>query len=149
MANRKVEPFEEFDSFEQVFEQAEQRPGYWAERAKLEFTREVFERMEEGGISKSELANRLEVRPGAVTKLLSGRNNFEIETMCRIAMALNCRYRSHLQPQGANTVWYDISNTEGGSLVLDNLKAVEFTSAIAKFIPTMECVNYAPSSIAA
>jgi hypothetical protein len=43
---------------------------------------------------------------------LSGRNNFELLTMVRIAMALNCRFRSHLEPLGAQTVWFDVFNAE-------------------------------------
>ncbi|MPN42215.1 hypothetical protein SDC9_189771 [bioreactor metagenome] len=37
-------PIEPFDSFEQLFRRAEDRPGYWEELAKLEFTEEMLAR---------------------------------------------------------------------------------------------------------
>jgi len=112
MQKRKEPQFETFDSFDQFFDQAEKRSDYWEERAKLEFTKEVLLKMGKDGVSRTELANRLEVRPGMVTRLLSGRNNFELSTMVRMAMALNCRFRSHLEPAGTKTVWFDVSTVE-------------------------------------
>ena len=108
MQQRKEPQFEAFDSFEQLFEQAERRSDYWTELAKLEFTKEILSKMKKDGVSKTDLASRLEVQPGMVTRLLSGRNNFELSTMVRIAMALSCRFRSHLEPLGANTFWFDV-----------------------------------------
>ena len=104
------QPLGEFNSFDQFFEKAERRPQYWEELAKLEFTREAIAQMDAQDISKGELASRLEVRPGMVTRLLSGRNNFELSTMVRMAMALNCRFKSHLQPIGCKSLWFDVYN---------------------------------------
>jgi len=112
MQNQKEKQFEAFDSFEQFFDQAEERSDYWAERAKLEFTREVLSKMEQAGVSKSELASRLGVQPGMVTRLLSGKNNFELLTMVRLALALKCRYRSHLHPLEVSTMWIDVLSEE-------------------------------------
>jgi hypothetical protein len=112
MNQRKEPQFEAFDSFDQFFDQAEKRSDYWEELAKLEFTREVLLKMEKDGVNKTELSKRLEVRPGMVTRLLSGRNNFELSTMVRIAMALKCRFRSHLEPEGTKTMWLDVSTVE-------------------------------------
>lgn len=112
MQNQKDRPYGSFDSFEQFFQQAEERPGYWIELAKLEFTEEVHARMKQLGTSRSQLAAGLDVQPGMVTRLLSGRNNFELATMVRIARALNCEFRSHLQPQGIKTCWIDVLNDE-------------------------------------
>jgi transcriptional regulator with XRE-family HTH domain len=103
-------PFEAFDSFEQFFDQVEKRAGYWEERAKLEFTREVLLKMNKEGVSKTELANRLEVQPGMVTRLLSGRNNFELSTMVRMAMAVKCRFRSFLESLGTTNIVIDMTN---------------------------------------
>ena len=88
------------DAFAGFFTQAEASPHYWAELAKLEFTEKVLARMKELGLSRSALAARLGVQPGLVTRLLSGRNNFELGTMTKIARALDCEFRCHLQPQG-------------------------------------------------
>jgi transcriptional regulator with XRE-family HTH domain len=112
MAKPIDQPYSKFDSFEQFFAHSEQRPGYWVELAKLDFTREIFDRMKVLGVSKSQLATKLEGQPALVTRLLSGRNNFELATMVRIARALDCEFRCHLQPIGTKTCWIDVLNEE-------------------------------------
>ena len=44
--------------------------------------------MEAQGVSRSELAKRMEVQPSRVTSMLSGGNNFTIETLVRAGRAL-------------------------------------------------------------
>jgi len=138
MQNRKEKQFEKFDSFEDFFDQVEQRADYLEERAKLEFTREILAQMETNGVSRTEFASRLQVQPGMVTRLLSGRNNFELITMVRMAKALNCRYRSHLEPMNAKTIWFDISSY---STPLTNISPAEENAAGVEFIPveTVTC----------
>jgi plasmid maintenance system antidote protein VapI len=112
MPNRKNQPYGNFDSFEEFFEQSEQRPVYWEELAKLDFTREVLDRMKQLGVTKGQLAVKLEAKPALVTRLLSGKNNFELATMVRLAGALDCEFRSHLQPKGTTTMWMNVLNEE-------------------------------------
>jgi transcriptional regulator with XRE-family HTH domain len=108
MSNRETKPIGTFDTFEELFQRAEDRPSYWVELGKLEFTEEMLSRMKELGVSKSFLAASLGVKPAMVTRLVSGHNNFTIETMIRVAHALNCEFRSHLQPKGCKSSWIDI-----------------------------------------
>jgi transcriptional regulator with XRE-family HTH domain len=68
--------------------------------------------MAEKKISKTELAARMGVVPGLVTRLLSGRNNFEISTMVRMARAVDCKFRPHLEPVGAKTVWFHVLRSD-------------------------------------
>jgi len=112
MLNQNDKAYGSFDSFDEFFQRAEERPGYWAERAKLEFTEEVSAQMKQQAITRSQLASALDVQPSFVTRLLSGRNNFELATMVRLARALNCEFRCHLQPQGTKTCWIDVLNEE-------------------------------------
>jgi transcriptional regulator with XRE-family HTH domain len=100
------------DVFASFFTQAEESPRYWAELAKLEFTEKVITRMKELGLSRSALAAKLEVQPGLVTRLLSGQNNFELATMTKIARALDCDFRCHLQPKGTETLWINVLKEE-------------------------------------
>lgn len=75
------------------------------EKAKLRFTEELLELMEKNGVSRSELARRLGVAPARVTSLLTGANNFTIETMVRVARALNAGMHVHLAPGDCGTRW--------------------------------------------
>jgi transcriptional regulator with XRE-family HTH domain len=108
-----------FDSFEAFFEQAEKRPEYWEERAKIEFTEEVIARMKKLGVNKVELARRLDVRPGFVTRLLSGQNNFEIATMVRLARALDANFGSYLKPGDDKAKWVDLEDKAENVILWD------------------------------
>jgi transcriptional regulator with XRE-family HTH domain len=112
MPNRETKPIGTFDSFDELFQRAEGRPGYWVELGKLEFTEEMLARMKERGVSKSQLAFRLQAKPAFVTRLVSGHNNFTLETMVRVARALDCEFRSHLQPAGTKACWIDVLKNE-------------------------------------
>jgi transcriptional regulator with XRE-family HTH domain len=112
MANQDDKAFEAFDSFEEFFRQAEQRPGFWVERAKLEFTEEILARMKQIGLNRTQFAAKLDAQPALVTRLLNGRNNFELATMVRVARALDCDFRCHLQPMGTRTCWIDVLHEE-------------------------------------
>lgn len=112
MANHEDKPYQAFDSFEGFFKQAEQRTGYWVERAKIEFTEEILAQMKVLGFNRTQLAASLDAQPALVTRLLNGRNNFELATMVRIARALNCEFRCHLQPVGTHTCWINVLNEE-------------------------------------
>ncbi len=89
-----------------LFERARKRDRFWIETAILEFTEEITARMGTLGVNKSELAGRLKVRPAFITKLLSGTNNFTIETMVKTSRALDADLRIHLQPRGSASQWF-------------------------------------------
>jgi len=95
-------------TFEAFFKEAEKQDAYWVERAVLEFTEELLAHMERENISRAELARRLGKKPPYVTKILRGTTNFTMDSMVRIARAVGCQYRSHLQPEGARTQWFDL-----------------------------------------
>ncbi len=146
MQNQENKPYDKFDSFDELFSQAEQRPGYWEERAKLEFTQEVLAEMSKAGVSRTQLAARLQVQPGMVTRLLSGKNNFELATMVRLALALDCRFRSHLHSMECSSMWIDVLNDEPKQINVipwnpDNFRTVEFSGT--------ECqeLNYVPIAV--
>jgi sugar/nucleoside kinase (ribokinase family) len=112
MPNRQHKPVGTFDSFEGLFQRAEERVGYWVELGKLEFTEEMLARMKERGVKKSRLATALGAKAAFVTRLVSGHNNFTLETMVRVARALDCEFCCHLQPAGTKACWIDVLQTE-------------------------------------
>jgi uncharacterized protein YqfB (UPF0267 family) len=72
----------------------------------------MLARMKEFGIKKGQMAAMLGAKPAFVTRLVSGHNNFTLETMVRVARALNCEFRCHLQPAGTKACWLDVLNDE-------------------------------------
>jgi len=69
-----------------------------AEYQKLLFVEELLGIMKKHGISRAELARRMDARPSRITSMLTGTNNFTIETMVRAARAVGAKYHHGLTP---------------------------------------------------
>jgi plasmid maintenance system antidote protein VapI len=91
----------------QIIKTAEGSSTYWEELAILDFTHEILGRMKALSWSKATLAERLDVEPAYVSKLIGGSNNFTLRTMVRLARALDTEVRFHLQPTGKQCLWID------------------------------------------
>lgn len=94
--------------FDDIFRWAEERDEYWIEGAKIEFAEEVVRQLAANRMARKELARRLGTSPAYITKVLRGSTNFTLESMVRLARALNCELRTHLQPAGASSAWLDV-----------------------------------------
>jgi plasmid maintenance system antidote protein VapI len=69
------------------------------ERFRRVIVRVVIEAMETAGVDRSELARRMRVNRARTTQLLRGDNNFEIDTLARIADALDLECEFKLRPK--------------------------------------------------
>jgi len=70
---------------------------YRAEGASIEFTNAILTRMRQLDVSRSQLASRIGVNPAYISKM-RGDTNFSLETMVKIANALDSEFRCQLQP---------------------------------------------------
>lgn len=96
------------NKFNDIFKGLENDPEYLAECAIVEFTEDMAKRMDELGVSRSELARRLDTTPAYITKILRGNANFTLKSMVRIASALESEFKSHMQPKGVLSQWFDL-----------------------------------------
>ena len=94
-------------TFAKLFEAAKGRDPYWVARAIHTFTEELHKLAENEHISRAELARRLGVSPAYITKLFRGNANFTIESMVRLARAVDARLHLHLTPEGQEVHWID------------------------------------------
>ena len=69
-----------------------------AEYRKLMIVEELLRLMKEQGISRSELAKRMGVQPSRITSMMSGSNNFTIETLVRAGRAVGADIELHFVP---------------------------------------------------
>jgi transcriptional regulator with XRE-family HTH domain len=86
-------------TFTQLFDEARGMPEYWEEGAVLDFTEALHDAMEEQGTTRTELARRLGTSQAYITRVLSGRANFTLKTMARLALALGLQLEVGLAPQ--------------------------------------------------
>jgi transcriptional regulator with XRE-family HTH domain len=77
---------------------ARQTPAYHAEGASIRFTEELIARMKSCGITRTALAEKLGTSPAYITKILRGDTNFTLESMARVAQALDCEINFELRP---------------------------------------------------
>lgn len=69
-----------------------------AEYRKLMIVEELLTLMAEKGISRGELAKRMEVQPSRITAMMTGANNFTIETLVRAGRAVGAELSIHFVP---------------------------------------------------
>jgi len=75
-------------SFKELYEGARKSEEYWIARAKLDFTENIYQLMEARGMRKADLAKKIGKTPAYITKVFRGNANFTLETMVRLARAL-------------------------------------------------------------
>jgi transcriptional regulator with XRE-family HTH domain len=92
-------------TFKALFDKARDGLHYWVGAVQLDFAAEVNRVMTERDTSKADLARSLGTSAAYVTKALRGDTNFTIESMVRIARALDMDLRLHLAPKGAEVSW--------------------------------------------
>lgn len=90
--------FGSFDNFHGFFEQAEKHDAYHVEGVVLDVTNATIQRMQSLGISRKGLASKLGKSQSHVTQLLAGDNNFTLETLVQLALALDCAVNVKLEP---------------------------------------------------
>ncbi len=79
-------------TFAEIYESMKDTLEYETEQLSLAFTESVLLRMEQlDDMSGKVLAERMGFSEAYVSKLLKGKNNFTLETLVKLARALECR----------------------------------------------------------
>ncbi|XZG69261.1 helix-turn-helix domain-containing protein [Chitinibacteraceae bacterium HSL-7] len=81
---------------------------YWADDAKIEFAVAIEHRLNKLDISRSELADRLGTSKAYITKMLRGDANLTIESMARIATALDGRLCMMIAGRDNRARWFEL-----------------------------------------
>ncbi len=95
-------------TFSSLLARARERDSYWTARAVHEFIEDIFKLMEQKGVTAAELARRMDSSPAYVTRMLRGNTNFTIESMVRIAKALDSKLSLHVDCNEDQFHWCDI-----------------------------------------
>ena len=79
-------------------EAARETHAYRAEGASIRFTEDLVATMKSSGLTRSALADKIGTSPAYITKILKGETNFTLDSMVKIANALNCELAIGLTP---------------------------------------------------
>ncbi len=93
MSNKKLTAAERFAK---LGERLQKDGRIQIDEAKLGLSEQIFQAMENKGISEAELSRRLNVSRAYVNKVLQGDTNFTIETLVKISIALDCEFKFNL-----------------------------------------------------
>lgn len=95
-------------TFKTLIRKARERDSYWAAKVTLDFTEDLVRLMEQRGVSNAALAKKIGSSPAYVTKVLRGDTNFTIETMVRLARALDGQLCVHVGRKEDQVRWIDV-----------------------------------------
>jgi len=99
------------NGFATLFRNAEQCASFWVETAKLDFSESLRDLMERRGVSKADLAKRLGVSKAYITKVFQGDANFTLESMVKLAHALDGRLHVHVGEKKADLRTFELIRT--------------------------------------
>lgn len=85
--------------FAKLLKRAKQSPQYWVSKITLDFANTLAAMLKAKGMSKKALAERIGASPAYVTKVLRGDANYTVETMVKLAMAVDARVEVRLLPR--------------------------------------------------
>jgi transcriptional regulator with XRE-family HTH domain len=92
---------EKSEWFEKLEAELDKDPKYWVESMRFDFVEEVERMMEERGVSRAELARRLDASPAYVTQMFKALFNPTLLTLAKIALAFDARVELKLVPRDA------------------------------------------------
>ena len=85
--------------FRDRFRKIENDPRFVAEMMKLDFADDLVELLEARGLKRTELAEKLGTNRGYITRIVNTEYNLSIETMAKIAVALDAHITLRMQPR--------------------------------------------------
>jgi len=83
------------------FRQLQNDPRFVAEGMKLAFADDVVRLLDARGLKRTELAEKLNTNRGYITRVLNTEYNLTVETIARIALALDARVSLRMYPREA------------------------------------------------
>ncbi|MGH9438172.1 MAG: helix-turn-helix domain-containing protein [Terriglobia bacterium] len=96
-----------FTKYAKFLKNAPRTAAYWTRVAMRDFTEDLLARMSAKKMNQAALAEAANVSPAYITKVLRGSENFTLETMAKLAMAVGGKVRIHIADQSACTYWID------------------------------------------
>ena len=106
MADRE-ELTRNLERYGRLLKEAENHVDYWMGVPIIEFTEDLCRIMKEKRVSRAELARRIGTSRAYITQLLGGGANFTLQTMVKLAMALDGAVHIHISDKRAISRWRD------------------------------------------
>jgi len=99
-------------SFKKFIERRESTTSYKIEKLKLSVALSINRLIRSSDLNKKELAEKIGVSPAYISKALKGDVNFTIESMVKIADALDCNVHINLTNKNRTFKWFEVISTK-------------------------------------
>ncbi len=101
-----------------------------------------FQEMKEKGLTQKQLAKRLGMNEGQLSKCLKGQRDFRLETLSDLARALGCRIRPTLEPLQKGKPRTSSPNANSTANVIElKLPGSHKASATPRSMPQITAIN--------
>ncbi len=124
--NKIVRVKKGFD-FQKELQKSRKHLAYYEEGLRVETAARILDAMENRSVSRSELARRLEVSPAYITKILRGNANLSLESLAKLAFALDLKWEMILMPKNASISLLSWTDESGKAAVCSVEKATVVT----------------------
>lgn len=101
--------------FQKELEESKKHLAYYEEGLLVDVAARVVDAMENSGVTRSELARRLNVSPAYVTKILRGHANLSLESLAKVAFALDLKWECLLVSKNAHVGLLSLTDEAGTS----------------------------------
>lgn len=118
-------------TFKERLDRAKRKIEFAVGEIVIEFTEQVGKRMRNLDINKAQLSDRLKTSPAYVTKMLKGEYNFTIETMVKLARALESDIEIRICPKNVGSEWFP-SQSETVIVVEEKRAEQSFAPLVSK-----------------
>jgi len=112
MSNEIVRVKGRFD-FAKAHEESIKHRAYYEEGLLIDVAARIIDVMDARGISRSELARKLKVSPAYITKILRGHANLSLESLSKVAFALDLKWECILIPKESEIGIFSLTDESG------------------------------------
>jgi plasmid maintenance system antidote protein VapI len=95
-------------NIKELFSAGRKTHAYKLERAILRFTELLSRRMNQLGIGPSRLAEKIDVKPPYVSKILHGKSNFTFDSIIKLCTAVDADFVFDVRPKEKKSQWVSI-----------------------------------------
>ena len=121
MSRNKIIEIDTGFDFDKELAEAKKSVEYYEEDLLISVATRIIEELDCQAVNRAQLAKKMNVSPAYITKILRGHANLSIESLAKVAFALDLKWECVLIPQDRNVGFYSLEDEDG----LDQLCRVE------------------------
>lgn len=117
------------NKYKELRQKAKNSLVYKVQGITMKFADSIYQMMQENNINSTELAESLKTSNAYISKVLRGEANYTVETMVKLASAVNCKLEIDVVPNNKANIW---KTDQSACLVYSDKKTLkQFNSVVS------------------